>query len=443
MPDHDQKESSRSNNTKAQPVRDEVEEAIHEGDPRGDIARLVNTTWLLDYESVEDGNGRLSPRSDGTAMYVDLAIDPATPAGSDSDKYHRSFNGVVIKKVGAAHLGTVPLPVGSGGTISANVAYGARPTFDFTIQSADPEVRARAKNEHGKLVGMLAAGLDDFVDASEPQRVLNQLLEQQFPNKLVTGTIIQKANPKMKRVASMDYAPLAGPRTFELGIEIPKKAYYQAQTHTDTHITEDTKGTEHTTGTADESEATSSSAIENTHVENLTSILRTGFKQLADKIRKLGLTGNRTLTTVTGTDTATKTGFKILSDIAGSGEMGLDIAGLKIGKAALNFAIHPGYSTDVDVTTKGSDTDAINMAFARDRTTQDQVARSIDTEGQRLTSTTFKTTIMQQLRSKTSSSTGDKDSSAGKVGGTTTDTVAHGSVEVMKDGEARLVEKKR
>ncbi|MCX5744188.1 MAG: hypothetical protein NT062_16990 [Proteobacteria bacterium] len=437
--------------TPTTPTPDDVEQAFH--GPAGDHRKLVDTRWQLDYLQSLDGTreGKVGPRSASSALFVDnLRIVPRDPTGGDTSAYERSIQGVALALSGAAHLGSYPLPQGLGGTGSASVAYGTRPNFAFTITTRDAEVAGVAKAQHAQLVDRLTRGLDDFVEPGEAQRVLDQLLQQQFPGKAVTGTIVSSRPPTKTQVTtSLDYAPLKGPRLFELGLEIPTTTDKETRTDTVTRSDERVTGSEDTTTEGHQSDTTSTAEITKKHVATMQSIIKSGFKDLYQQVRKTGISTKGTLSDTVAKDSAETRNLGLNAEVKGNATVDLShlpFVGTIVGKVltgGLNFALHPNLSISTGLTTKNVDGMTLEFNVDRDLTKLNEITSALDSSFDNIISNQWETKITSAVQLTTSGSNAKKSNNGDKSGGSSTSTVTRGTVVTLQNGPLRLVEKPR
>src|SRR5205823_4214088 len=113
------------------------------------------------------------------------------------------FAGVTLAATGKAEMGSYTHPKDKGGKVSGSVAYGDKPTFDFTISTVDydpktasDDAKAEAKKAkalnsgaaHKAFVQTLTNELDTFVDEAEAQAVLSRIVSEQFSEVSVQAT---------------------------------------------------------------------------------------------------------------------------------------------------------------------------------------------------------------------------------------------------------------
>jgi hypothetical protein len=415
----------------------------------------VNTLWNINFIDQFAGTGtKVEGRKETTALYVkQLKVAPEGEAGK-SPPAPKIFAGVTLAATGRSEMGSFAHPKDKGGKVSSSVAYGGKPTFDFTIKTVDYNPRTAEKEEkeeaarakamntgaaHRVVIKELISELDTFVDEQEAQAVLTKIVASHFENLSVEATI-KMTNPKTTtpiNTTDYDYSPLSADKTFNLVVRVPNVPRDKSSSYTTTKGSEVTKGVETSKEEGKEKGVATKSTIETEFIQSFEYAFMNELKTAAEKVKTSANIDEKS-TTHTGKMTVkNSTSAKLSGDI--NGEAGLDLnkiplAGKILGKllsAKVKINLKPDLSDTFELEHSSTDEEAKKTIKSEETKVRNELATAMQTSVKNLWSSRLKTSVETSTNEVTTEKSGEKKSEGDKTDISTSSTSTSGTVTIV------------
>jgi hypothetical protein len=423
--------------------------------PTGGTATTVDTLWNINFIDQFAGTGsKIEGRSPATSLYVkELKVAPQGDAGKPAPA-PKVFKGVTLAATGRAEMGSYAHPKDKAGTVSASVAYGARPTFDFTIKTVDYNPQTASKEEKGEaakakamntgeahkaVVKELTDKLDTFVDEDEAQQVLTDIVNAKFQDISVEAKI-KMTNAKTTtpiNTTDFTYPALSADKTFNLMVSIPSATKDRTSSYTTTKGGETSQGTESSTGETKEKGTSTKTTVETAFLQSFESAFSSELKTAAEEVKtKANLDENSTKHTGT-MSVKNSSSAKLSGDINGSAGLDLDkipIAGKILGKlldAKVNISLKPDLSDVFELEHISTDEDAKKTVKSEEDKVRNELATAMMSSVKSAWSSSLKTQVENSTHETTTETKGQKTSEAGKKAESTSATTTTGTVTIV------------
>lgn len=400
-------DATRTPATTRLPTPEEVDRLTSSG-------HLVQTAWTINYDRMfGKKDAPLKARTPESALYVhEVNVSPQGEPGRDDPAPHR-FHGVALAATGAAPLGSFAHPKGRGGSVSASIGYGAKPSFEFTVVTKNRTDRAEEKDKHKAMVMELSLRVDKFVDEDEAQAELDRVVKDYFPNGDVTATIkplFARSGARMN-TKDLKYGALTSDRTFRLRVAVPSASTNRSLSAATTSGGETTSYNEHATTTGAEDESSLSTKTETQRTKTVEDVVSNEIAALAEKVRDTEWENDQSWQHTSGKDTSTGSDFTLKNAIKGSVGLGKGILGTlvsKIADATLNLDVNTEMGTTSGVKIVDAGTQGGHTGFKTTTKERSDLATKLNTVVKTAMVTSLKSEIATAIRSKNMRGTADK-----------------------------------
>jgi hypothetical protein len=421
----------------------------------GAPATTVNTLWNINFnDQFTDTGAKVEGRRPTTSLYVNqLKVAPEGDQGKEAP-LPKLFAGVTLAKTGSAQMGSYAHPKDKGGKVSSSVAYGAQPTFDFTIKTVDYDPKTASKGEkdeaakakamnsgagHRAVVKELTDALGTFVEETEAQAVLTNIVNAKFQNVGVEATIKMTNAKTTKPINTTDlqYGALSSDKTFNLMVTIPNATKDKTSSYTTNRGGEITQGIEGSSTRAVEKGTSAKSTIETAWARSYETAFTAELNAAAENVKKNANLNERT-TTHTGTmkfDNSTS------ADLDGDihGEAGLDLSGIplagkvlgKLLNAKVNIELHPKLSDTFTLEHISTDEDAKKTVLSEESTVRNALSTTMMSSVKSKWDQSLKQSVETATHEVTTETTGAKATAGAKVNESTAATTTTGTITIV------------
>ena len=425
---------------------------------------MVSTMWNINFENTFSGTGKtVEARTGDTSLYVkQFKVAPQGDAGKPAPS-PKIFTGITLAKSGSAAMGQYDHPKDKGGKASANVAYGKRPTFNFSLKTTsvidkkdkdqkDEAAKVKALNNPGKahdeVVNELTSALDDFVDQAEAQAKLQEIVNKKFQHVAVEAKVTLKESAKEAiNTTDLNYGSVASDKTFNIKVTIPQ-AKGTKNVVSNTSENNEASGSKEVTKekgseASKEKETKTLNKQETEFVSSIESGMDRTIEALHEKINTSLNLDENTVTTEKTFSATNSTDLKLSGDISGEAGVSLkdipllgDLIG-DLASAKLNIKLTPDFKNSTTFGYSSKDTEAQKKLKSEEAKLRSQYAAKMTSTWKSSLKSSIKQTVENSVTEKTgekkSEKEGTKESEGGKKTSSKNTTVTTGTLTIVAD----------